>query len=268
MVRPVRRRVENEPVPTLTDVALPALPGGSPGLYGVLGVPDGDGPWPAVVVVHEAFGVDEVMRRQVQRLASAGHLALMPDLFVDGGPRRCLRATFRAIATGEGRAFLDVEAARRLLQQRVDRTGGIGLIGFCMGGGFALMAAQDRGFSAVSANYARLPKPLDERLVGACPVVASYGGRDLALRGAAGRLEAALARQGVPHDVKEYPTAGHGFLDESLPAAVTPLMNLLLGQVLHFGPDPEAAKDAWQRIDAFFAEQLVGAPPEDAPDVD
>jgi carboxymethylenebutenolidase len=243
-------------VPTLTDIAVPPLPGGSPGLYGVLGVPDGDGPWPGVVVVHEAFGVDDIMRRQVLRLASAGFLTLMPDLFVDGGARRCLRATLRAVSTGEGRAFVDVEAARRVLDGRADRSGGIGLVGFCMGGGFALMAVQDRGFAAVSANYGSLPKPLDERLVGACPVVASYGGRDLPFRGAAGRLEAALARHAVPHDVKEYPTAGHGFLDDAMPA-VSPLVRLLLEQVSHFGPDPEAASDAWARIDAFFAHHLA-----------
>jgi carboxymethylenebutenolidase len=246
---------ENLVMPTVTDMPLPELPGGSTGLYGVLGVPDGEGPWPAIVVVHEAFGVDDVMRRQVERLASAGFLALMPDLFVNGSRARCLRATMRAIATGEGRAFTDVEAARRTLEARDDQVGGIGLLGFCMGGGFALMAVQDRGFGAVSANYARLPKPLDPRLVGACPVVASYGGRDVAFKGAAGKLEAALTRHAVPHDVKEYPTAGHGFLDDAMPA-MNPLAALLVEQVLHFGPEPDAAADAWSRIDAFFREHL------------
>jgi carboxymethylenebutenolidase len=246
-------------VPTLTDVPLPTLEGGSPGLYGVLGVPDGEGPWPGVVVVHEVFGVDDIMRRQVARLASAGFLTLMPDLFVDGGPRRCLRATFRAIAAGEGRAFQDVEAARRALVNRDDCTARVGLVGFCMGGGFALMAVQGRGFGAVSANYGRLPKPLDERLVGACPVVASYGGRDLAFRGAAKRLDAALARHGVPHDVKEYPTAGHGFLDDARPP-VNPVVGLFMDQVIHFGPDPEAAEDAWGRIDGFLRTHLADAP--------
>jgi len=252
-------------MPTLTDIPLPQLQGGSTGLYGVLGVPDGAGPWPGVVVVHEAFGVDDVMRRQVERLASAGFLALMPDLFVEGSRVRCLRATMRAIASGEGRAFTDVESARRTLADRDDQVGGIGLIGFCMGGGFALMAVQDRGFSAVSANYARLPKPLDPRLVGACPVVASYGGRDLAFRGAAAKLEAALTRHAVPHDVKEYPTAGHAFLDDALPS-MNPLAALLVEQVLSFGPDPEAAADAWARIDGFFRTHLAdGARPGDPP---
>ncbi|GAB7302311.1 hypothetical protein MAFF212519_01590 [Clavibacter michiganensis] len=70
---------------TLTEIPLPAAsPDASPGLHGVLAVPEGEGPWPAVVVVHEAFGVTDVMRRQAERLAEAGFLALMPDLFSAG----------------------------------------------------------------------------------------------------------------------------------------------------------------------------------------
>ncbi len=84
----------------LTDVEIPAAPGGTPGLRGVLGVPEGPGPWPGVVLLHEAFGVDGVVRRQVRRIAAAGYLALAPDLFTDGGARRRLVPSFRAVAAG------------------------------------------------------------------------------------------------------------------------------------------------------------------------
>lgn len=244
--------------PALTDLDLPTLPGGSAGLTGVLGLPAGDGPWPGVVMVHEAFGVTPVMRRQVSRMAQAGFAVLMPDLFVEGGARKCLRATFRDIARGEGRSFIDVESARQALVGRADCTGRVGVIGFCMGGGFALMAVKDKGFSAASANYGRLPKQLDDQLAGACPIVGSYGGRDGSLRGAAAKLDAALVRAQVPHDVKEYPTAGHAFLDDEAPS-VNPVVDLLLQRVLHATPDPEASVDAWRRIDAFFTEHLVTA---------
>jgi carboxymethylenebutenolidase len=250
------RHGQDEPVPTLTELALPTIDDGSPGLTAVLGVPDGDGPWPGVVMVHEAFGITPVMRRQVERSAAAGFLTLMPDLSVDGGPRGCLRRTFADIARGSGRAFDDVESARRALAARDDCSGKVGVLGFCMGGGFALMAVQGKGFDAASANYGRLPKPLDPRLVGACPVVGSYGGRDRSLMGAAARLEAALERHGVPHDVREYPSAGHSFLNDE-PHRAGPVMGLLLEQVLHAGPDPDAAADAWGRIDAFFRLHLT-----------
>ncbi|MEH3075527.1 MAG: dienelactone hydrolase family protein [Quadrisphaera sp.] len=252
----------------LTDVRLEPRPGGSPELHGVLGVPDpavhGDGPWPGVVVVHEAFGVDDVMRRQVERLAEAGYLALMPDLFTAGGARRCLTATFRALAAGHGRAFEDVAAARDQLVALAECTGRIGVIGFCMGGAFALQLASPSrpggDYAASSVNYGRLPGDdveLDALLTGACPVVGSYGGRDASLKGAADRLERALSHTGVPHDVREYPGAGHSFLNDAPtgPRLLRPVMQRVIGA----GPEPEAAADAWARIEAFFAEHLGGA---------
>jgi carboxymethylenebutenolidase len=243
--------------PQLRDVDLPTAAGGTPGLRGLLGVPSGTGPWPGVVMVHEAFGIDDVMRRQVRRMASAGYLALMPDLYTAGGTRRCLVPTLRAIAAGQGRPFVDIEAARAHLASHPDCTGRIGVLGFCMGGGFALLTAP-RGFDVSSANYARLPADADRVLAGACPVVASYGGRDPGLRGTAAQLEEVLTRLGVPHDVREYPTAGHSFLND---AHVGPRpLRPLLRRVLKVGPDPVAAADAWARIEAFFAEHLTGDP--------
>ncbi|WP_176819137.1 dienelactone hydrolase family protein [Quadrisphaera sp. DSM 44207] len=241
----------------MRDVAVPTPDGGTPGLRGVLGVPAGTGPWPGVVVVHEAFGVDDVMRRQVARVASAGYLALMPDLFTAGGPRRCLVTAFRALAAGHGRAVTDVQAARSLLLEREDCTGRVGVLGFCMGGAFALVMAS-RGFDASSVNYGALPRDLDAAVAGACPVVASYGERDAFLRRAPARLEAALERAGVPCDVRSYPTAGHSFLNDAEvgPRPLRPVMRRVLG----VGPDPVAAADAWRRIEAFFAEHLRDEP--------
>jgi carboxymethylenebutenolidase len=94
---------------------------------------------------------------------------------------------------------------------------------------------------------------MDQALAGACPIVASYGGRDRQLKGAAARLESALDRLGVVHEVKEYPQAGHGFLNDAQfgPRLVQPLF-----RVAGIGPDPEAAADAWQRIEAFFDTHL------------
>jgi carboxymethylenebutenolidase len=208
-------------------------------------------------MVHEAFGIDDVMRRQVARMASAGYLVLMPDLFTAGGARRCLVATMRAVAAGEGRAFVDVEAARARLSAMPGCTGRLGVLGFCMGGGFALVMAS-RGFDVSAANYARLPSDPDRVLAGACPVVASYGGSDPGLRGTAAQLEEVLTRLGVEHDVREYPGAGHSFLND---AEVGPkVLRPVLRRVLRIGPDPEAATDAWARIEAFFARHLDGTP--------
>jgi len=233
-------------------VILSDIPGISEGLTGVLGVPAGIGPWPAVVVVHEAFGVTPEMRQQVRRLAEAGYLALMPDLYAQGGARRCLTATFRSLMTGKGRAYRDIEAARQTLLRRDDCTAAVGIIGFCMGGGFALMTAT-RGFDAASANYGMLSAHMETTLAGACPIIGTYGADDVMLCGAAKKLDTALDRVGVVHDVTAYPGAGHAFLND--PAVMTRPVSPLM-KVLGIGPNPAQAAVAWTRIDAFFALHL------------
>jgi carboxymethylenebutenolidase len=128
------------------------------------------------------------------------------------------------------------------------------VIGFCMGGGFALVLAGRPGWDAVAANYGALPQDLSA-LDGACPVVASYGGRDRYLRGAASTLEMALTERGVDHDVKEYPDAGHAFLNRAdhSPWYFAPMTRL----VMHVGPAPAASDDAWARIEAFLRRHLT-----------
>lgn len=234
------------------DLSDSAVPGISRGLTGLVARPAGEGPWPGVVVIFEIFGADDVMRRQLERVAAAGYLAVMPDLFSQGGALRCLVATFRSLSSGQGRAYQDIEAARRWLLDSPDCTGKTGILGFCMGGGFALMNA-NRGFDAASANYGQLPKDLPAALDGACPVVGSYGGKDRSLKGAAATLEAGLQQAGVAHDVKEYPDASHLFLND---AEVGPPGMRQLMRVSGMGPEPASAADAWARIEAFFGAHL------------
>jgi carboxymethylenebutenolidase len=233
----------------LTDAS--AARGGSRPLRGYLATPAGEGPWPGVVMVHEAFGLEDVTRRQADRLAEAGFLTLAVDLFSAGGARRCLVSTIRAVRAGQGRAFVDVRTARGWLTDSPLCTGRIGVIGFCMGGAFALMMTGE--FDASAPNYGQLPADLDGALAGACPVVASYGGKDFTLRGAAAKLETALSRAGVVHDVKEYPAAGHSFLNDAPtgPRVLRPLL-----RVAGMGPEPAAAADAWRRIEEFFDAHL------------
>jgi len=234
----------------MPELTIPAS-AGAPGLKAHLAVPAvGEGPWPGVVVLHESFGLNDDIRQQAGRLAATGYLALAPDLYSAGGYWRCMRATFRSLSAGHGKAFDDIEAARRWLDARPDCTGRVGVIGFCMGGGFALATAA-RGFDASAPNYAHLPKDLDGALRGACPVAASYGAKDYTLRGTATKLETALARAGVEHDVKEYPGAGHSFLNRHDFGPGGALLRV--AGVGYHGP---SAEDAWQRILRFFEAHL------------
>ena len=224
----------------------------TPDLNGVLAVPDGSGPWPAVVMVHEVFGIDDAMRAQITRLASAGYVVLMPDLFSRGGARKCLTATFKALTAGQGQAFDDVEAAKQFVLARPDTTEKVGVIGFCMGGGFALLLAS-RGYDASSVNYGMMPKDLDAVLSGACPIIGSFGAKDGQLKGAAAKLDAALTAANIAHDVKEYPEAAHAFMNPH--QAGGPFFGTLL-RITGAKPNPEAAADAWLRIERFFAQHL------------
>jgi carboxymethylenebutenolidase len=237
----------------MPDVRIGKVAGGSANLRGYLAQPAGRGPWPGVVAIHEAFGVDDVMRRQADRLASAGYLALLLDLYSDGGAARCVMGTFRALLTGQGKPYADIDAARRWLREHAACTGKVGVIGFCMGGAFALVTA-NRGFDAASVNYGPLPPQLEKRLSGACPIVASYGKKDLSTRGAAAKIERVLTRLDVPHDVKLYPNAAHSFLNDAM-VGPRPLQPLL--RITGFRPEPQTAKDAWRRIETFFAEHLA-----------
>lgn len=249
------------PAPRGTTVDLTvesAAAGGSAGLtaYTVRPADAQPGvPLPGVVLVHEAFGLDDEMRAHADRVAAMGYAVAAPDLFADGGARRCLKGTFQALRSGRGRAFQDIGTARQWLLDQEDAAGAVGVIGFCMGGGFALLcAAPERGFDVSAVNYGQLP-PTPDVLTGACPIVASYGGRDFSLRGAAAKLETQLSRLGVEHDVVEYPDASHAFLNEHVngPWFLRPVL-----AVTGFGPEPASAADAWARIEQFFAAHLRG----------
>jgi carboxymethylenebutenolidase len=230
----------------MPDISVPLA---SQELPGYLAVPDGEGPWPAVVVLFEAFGSNEDMRAQADRFAARGYLAVLPDLY-NGAPwLRCVSAAMRQMVARRGAMFDHIDGVRAWLAGRDDCTGRVGVIGFCMGGGFALAAAAKYDFQAASANYAILPRKMPEALAGACPIIAGYGGRDRTLSGAAAKLDRALTELDVPHEVTEYPEAGHSFLTDSrLPAPMGPVARIIMGH----GKGREAAPEAWERIFGFF----------------
>jgi len=219
---------------------------------GYLAVPaSAPGPWPGVVVIHEAFGLTDDMRQAADQLAAHGYLALAPDLFAGKSWIHCIVGALRQMRAGQGPAFTIIDGARAALAARPDCTGKTGVIGFCMGGGFALMCAPGHGFDVVAINYGDVPKDPERVLAGACPVVGSFGGRDQMGTAPPERLERALTSLEVPHDVKVYPGSGHRFMTQSQGAGA------VLARMGRMTYQPADAADAWQRIYAFLSRHLA-----------
>ena len=205
-------------------------------LRGFLATPQGAGPHPGVVVIHEAYGINDNIREITRRFAGEGYAALAVDLFTDRNKVICMASFFASSV--RGREPVGVSDLRTALDYLAEQPGidvsRIGAIGFCMGGGFAIAWARaDDRLKAIAPFYGTNPRPVDaiQRM---CPVVGSYPGSDFTAKSGR-RLDQHLGRLGVPRDIKIYPGARHSFFNDQ-------------GKTY----DPAAASDAWQRTLAFF----------------
>jgi carboxymethylenebutenolidase len=218
---------------------------------GYLAMPSQTGPWPAVVVLHQAFGLDDDIRRITDRLAGLGYLAVAPDLLAKGG-LKCLARLFLDVQRGEGDAVDTVQDVVDWISGRSDSNGRVGVIGFCVGGGLAFLLGMTGTVDAVAANYGKAPKA--ERLARSCPVVASYGRKDRMFAKAASVAERGLAAAKVDHDIKVYDDAGHGFMNQ---VEGHRIMKVVTRPVMTVDYNRDAAEDAWARIEKFFDRYLV-----------
>jgi carboxymethylenebutenolidase len=220
------------------EITLTELKGG-----GYLATPDQDGPRPGVVVVHEAYGLDDHIKSVTRRFASAGYTALAVDLFTDRNRAICMARYMTGLLVGSirGKGIDDLKSALTFLAKlpNVDAQR-MGAIGFCMGGGLAIAwACTDSRLKAIAPFYGTNPRPIEvaKRL---CPVVGSYPEKDFTAR--AGRaLDKALTTYAIDHDVKIYPDTEHSFFNNTR------------GRY-----NKEAAEDAWGRVMKFFDAKLRG----------
>lgn len=217
------------------------FPFGSQSRPAYLALPDGSGPFPAVVIIHEIFGLNENIKEIARRFADAGYAALAVDLFAGRNRAVCMarfmgQMQFKPLnnpSQAELKAALTYLAAR----PEVDAVR-LGAIGFCMGGGFAIAwACTDDRLKSIAPFYGVNPKPF-AAVKRSCPVVGSYPGKDFTASHGR-KLDAALDSYGIPHDIKLYPDARHSFFNDR-------------GRAY----DAAASQDAWQRILAFFGERL------------
>ena len=211
-----------------------------------LALPDGVGPFPGVVVVHEAFGLNDNIRDICGRLAAEGYAALGVDLFEGRNHAICMARMFAGGLAGN-LDYYGVPALKAALGQLASHpevdAARIGAVGFCLGGSVVLTwACTDNRLAAIAPFYGTAPRPR-KAIRRMCPVVGSWPGKDITTK-AAGVLETELTAAGTPYDLKIYPGAKHAFFNDQWRAY-----------------HPAAAPDSWQRVLAFFAEHVRGGPP-------
>jgi carboxymethylenebutenolidase len=206
-------------------------------MTGYLARPAGAGPWPAVLLGFEMFGITGYLRAVADQVAAAGYLALVPDFYhwqTSGGAHTELPADAGGRARGlelinglrRDQVEADVRAAVGQLTARPDCTGQVGLVGLSAGGHIAFYAATRIPFAALAVFYpgwltgTAVGLSRDEPVLAATPRLAGLGTPVLVLAGADDHLyqpgdldaiEAALAAAGVPHEVVVYPDTPHGF---------------------------------------------------------
>ncbi len=204
--------------------------------------PEGAGPFPGLVVIHEIFGLNDNIRGIASRFAEQGYAALAVDLFSNRNRVLCMLQAFHGmmIRPLNNPMLADLSSSIHFLQNQpgVDPNR-IGAVGFCMGGGYALqLAVTDKGMKAASVFYGAAPKPLEAF---AAILSDSWGvipEKDFTSAGAR-ELDAVLEKNDIPHDIKFYENTQHSFFNRQR----TPF-------------EVEASKDAWQRMLSFFSEHL------------
>lgn len=202
-----------------------------------------------MVVIQELFGLNDNIRRIANRLAGEGYIALAPNLYSRPGGfgRFCVTSLMKAMLNNgvEQQPVRDLKAAVAYLQQQpfvhAER---IGVTGFCMGGGYAILlaCASDQVKGSV-AFYGRNPSPIDAVANIRCPLLYPYGASDRLVRGGVPKLKEALKRQGKQYEVKAYPNTGHSYMNDSRRSYRR-----------------DVAEGSWKHLLAFFGEHLKETP--------
>ncbi len=201
---------------------------------------------PAVLVIHEVFGLNDHIKSIADRLAREGYNALAPNLFVRAAEpppkdasdipalRKAVSSIPNDVAIKDMQAGLDYMKTIKGLRPR------FASIGFCMGGGFSYqLATHTHDLAGAAIFYGKTPIELVPQV--SCPLLGSFGALDNGIPPEKLKeFEDALQKSGKQIDLKIYPNAKHGFFNDTRPQAY----------------NAEAAADAWQRTLKFFRERL------------
>ena len=216
--------------------------------------PKDGGSYPGVVVIQEAFGVNDHIKKVTERIAAEGYVAIAPDIFHRESERVIPYTEMpKAIATlqrvVDAKAMEDVGAAiAHLKSQGNVKAGSIGVTGFCMGGRLTYLAAAHHANDikcAVPYYGGGIPmgnpSPLSRTKEIKCPMYLFFGAKDqLIPKEQVEQINAELTSNKVTFELKVYPEAAHGFFCDNRPMSY----------------HEASAKDAWDKTKSFLAQHL------------
>ena len=236
--------------------------------FGYLASPDsGSDPYPGIVLIHDVWGLAEHSRDLARRVADEGYHVLAIDLYRNLAQKKIEDPGSFIRNLSDPDLLADISAAARFLREHPDsKNRKVAVVGFCMGGMYALLAGcePDDGIAAVVPFYGLLSyshgllhsdqglepqrKPR-EPIVAAkdlrCPMLAFFGEEDSFITAEdVAALEASTKATGQPAECVVYPGAGHAFMNDTREEAYR----------------PEAARDAWGKMLAFLGAQLGDSP--------
>lgn len=232
----------------LTNMAVTAPDGTEIRAY--LAQPEGEGPFPAVIMVHEFYGLRPEMLGKAEALADEGYVVIAPNLFRSGTTNWIPRAIYQVITADTAQIDADTEAVYQWLTAQpevlADR---IAIMGFCFGGGTALRySLSNNQLAATAVFYGQVITDPAKLQALSGPVLGIFGGADASIPlEEVEALRQGLETAGVPHEITVYAGQPHAFVQG-------------MDEIAQGGPQQEA----WQQLLAFLQQNLkegIGAAP-------
>ena len=228
----------------MPDIQTETIVYGPAKLTGYLAVPQGKGPFPALVVIHEWWGLNDQIRAAAADLAKAGYAALAVDLFRGTLAKSPEEAKKIVMGLDASQAISDLQEAFQFLSSRpYVKKGKVGSVGWCFGGGYSLgLAISQPDLAACVVYYGRLESDTAKLSRIRSPVLGFFGKDDAGIPVAAvNGFEAAMKQAGRRIETHIYPGAGHAFANPTRTDAYR----------------PEATKDSWGRMMKFLSSTLA-----------
>lgn len=211
-------------------------------LLGYLARPSGAGPFPGIVIIHENRGLNDHTKDIARRYAAEGFVGLAVDLASRSGGSKpdasantgILGSANIADLVADMKAYVDYTAGLDYVKQ-----GGVGVTGFCFGGGYCFDTAVESSKVKAAVPYYGTCRQIDKLAATQAAMLVMYGALDTRITGQADAVKASLAKNSRPSEVKIYDGANHAFFNDTGASY-----------------NEAAAKDAWARTLAWFKQYV------------